>query len=115
MGANPDSDEYEEDDAEEVAGDDDLDLDRAIKDMEIAKRRAVKAGEPAWRRLEQRLEQKHTAELISDFEDYDISGEGDGDTALTARLDYPVGARARAHEDSPPLERCAGAARWCGR
>ena len=81
MGANPDSDEYEEDDAEEVAGDDDLDLDRAIKDMEIAKRRAVKAGEPAWRRLEQRLEQKHTAELISDFEDYDISGEGDGESA----------------------------------
>jgi hypothetical protein len=29
-------------------------------------------GEPAWRRLEQRLEQKRTAELISDFEDYDI-------------------------------------------
>jgi len=49
-----------------------MDLDRAIKDMEIAKRRSVKAGEPAWRRLEQRLEQKRTAELISDFEDYDI-------------------------------------------
>jgi hypothetical protein len=81
MGANPDSDEYEEDDAEEVAGDDDLDLDRAIKDMEIAKRRAVKVGEPAWRRLEQRLEQKHTAELISDFEDYDISGKDDGESS----------------------------------
>jgi hypothetical protein len=52
-------------------------LDRAIKDMEIAKRRTVKVGEPAWRRLEQRLEQKRTAELISDFEDYDINGEGD--------------------------------------
>ena len=77
MGANPDSDEYEEDDAEEVSGDDDLDLDRAIKDMEIAKRRSVKVGEPAWRRLEQRLEQKRTAELISDFEDYDIdTGSG---------------------------------------
>jgi hypothetical protein len=72
MGANPDSDEYEEDDAEQVSGDDDSDLDRAIKDMEIAKRRAVKVGEPAWRRLEQRLEQKRTAELISDLEDYDI-------------------------------------------
>jgi hypothetical protein len=72
MGANPDSDEYEEDDADEVVGDDDLDLDRAIKDMEIAKRRAIKVGEPAWRRLEQRLEQKRTAELISDLEDYDI-------------------------------------------
>jgi hypothetical protein len=34
-------------------------------------------GEPAWRRLEQRLEQKHTAELISDFEDYDV-GDGGG-------------------------------------
>jgi hypothetical protein len=77
MGANPDSDEYEEDEVEEVSGDDDVDLDRAIKDMEIAKRRAVKVGEPAWRRLEQRLEQKRTAELISDFEDYDI-GESDG-------------------------------------
>ena len=77
MGANPDSDEYEEDEAEEVSGDDDVDLDRAIKDMEIAKRRAVKVGEPAWRRLEQRLEQKRTAELISDFEDYDIGAEPD--------------------------------------
>lgn len=72
MSANPDSEDYEEDDAEEVTGDDDLDVDRAIKDMEIAKRRAVKVGEPAWRRLEQRLEQKRTAELISDLEDYDI-------------------------------------------
>ncbi len=76
MGGNTDSDEFEEDDAEEVAGDDDLDLDRAIKDMEIAKRRSVKVGEPAWRRLEQRLEQKRTAELISDFEDYDIGDPG---------------------------------------
>jgi hypothetical protein len=84
MGANPDSDEYEEDEAEEASGDDDVDLDRAIKDMEIAKRRAVKVGEPAWRRLEQRLEQKRTAELISDFEDYDIGTEGDG-AAATGR------------------------------
>ena len=82
MGGNTDSDEFEEDDAEEVAGDDDLDLDRAIKDMEIAKRRAVKVGEPAWRRLEQLLEQKRTAELISDFEDYDI---GDSNTRAGTR------------------------------
>jgi hypothetical protein len=72
MGANPDSDEYAEEDADEIPEDDDLDLDRAIKDMEIAKRRSIKVGEPAWRRLEQRLEQKRTAELISDLEDYDI-------------------------------------------
>jgi hypothetical protein len=87
MGANPDSDEYEEDEAEEVSGDDDVDLDRAIKDMEIAKRRAVKVGEPAWRRLEQRLEQKRTAELISDFEDYDIGTEPDAasDNAMRSK------------------------------
>jgi hypothetical protein len=80
MGGNPDSDEFEEDDADEVPGDGDLDLDRAIKDMDIAKRRSVKSGEPAWRRLEQRMEQKRTAELISDLEDYDI---GTGKEALT--------------------------------
>jgi len=77
MGGNPDSDEYEEDDGDEVAGEDDLDLDRAIKDLEIAKRRVAKSGEPAWRRLEQRLEQKRTAELISDFEDYDVEAEAE--------------------------------------
>ncbi len=37
---------------------------------------ASRSGEPAWRRLEQRLEQKRTAELISDFEDYDIGEPG---------------------------------------
>jgi hypothetical protein len=90
MGGNTDSDEFEEDDADEVAGDDDLDLDRAIKDMEIAKRRNVKVGEPAWRRLEQRLEQKRTAELISDFEDYDI-----GDPAARGAAASDAGAKSR--------------------
>jgi hypothetical protein len=75
MGGNSDSDDFEDDDVEEIVGDDDVDLDRVIKDLEIAKRRSAKSGEPAWRRLEQRMEQKHTAELISDFDDYDI-GEG---------------------------------------
>ena len=77
MGGNSESDDFDDDDGEEVASDTDLDLDRVIRDMDIAKRRAPRAGEPAWRRLEQRLEQKHTAELISDFEDYDVGGEGD--------------------------------------
>jgi hypothetical protein len=80
MGGNSDSDEFEDDDVEEIVGDDDVDLDRVIKDLEIAKRRSAKSGEPAWRRLEQRMEQKHTAELISDFDDYDI-----GDAAAEKR------------------------------
>ena len=77
MGGNSDSDEFEDDGAEEIGAETDIDLDRVIRDMDIAKRRAPKVGEPAWRRLEQRLEQKHTAELISDFEDYAV-GDGGG-------------------------------------
>ena len=73
MGGNPESDEFEDEDADEIVSDDDPDLDRAIKDMEIAKRRSIRVGEPAWRRLEQRMEQKRTAELISNLEDYDLS------------------------------------------
>ena len=73
MSANPDAEEFDdEDEVDAVVDDDEIDVDRVMKDMEIAKRRAAKSGEPAWRRLEQRMEQKHTAELISDFEDYDI-------------------------------------------
>ena len=73
MGANPETEEFDDEDEVDVtADDDDLDVARVMKDMEVAKRRAAKNGEPAWRRLERRMEQKHTAELISDFEDYDI-------------------------------------------
>ena len=60
---------------EEIVDDETLDVDRVFKDLDNAKRRAQNGGEPAWRRLERRMEQKQTAEQISDFEDYDI-GEG---------------------------------------
>ena len=73
MSGNSDTEEFDdEDEGDEVVDDDGLDVDRVVKDIEIAKRRAAKSGEPAWRRLERRMEQQHTAELISDFEDYDI-------------------------------------------
>lgn len=72
----------DEDDVDESVSDEGLDVDRVMKDMEIAKRRAAKSGEPAWRRLERRMEQKLTAELISDFEDYDI---GDGQSHRATR------------------------------
>jgi hypothetical protein len=74
-GSSETEDFDDDDDGDEIVDDDGLDVDRVIKDMEIAKRRAAKSGEPAWRRLERRMEQKLTAEQISDFEDYDI---GDG-------------------------------------
>ena len=83
MTGSQESEEFDADDElDESVDDDGLDVDRVIKDMEIAKRRAAKLGEPAWRRLERRMEQQHTAELISDFEDYDI---GDGGPQRTAR------------------------------
>jgi hypothetical protein len=81
MSEKPESEEFEDEEADEPAGGEgDVDLDQVIKDLDLAKRRAQKAGDPAWRRLERLLEDKHTAELTSDFEDYDI-----GDEAGTAR------------------------------
>ncbi len=73
MSEKPDSDEFDEDDGDEVVGNDDPQLEHLIKDLESQKRRGgPKPGEPAWRRLEKYLEQKRTAELLSDFDDYDV-------------------------------------------
>ncbi|HYB33319.1 MAG TPA: hypothetical protein VED45_07805 [Steroidobacteraceae bacterium] len=78
MSEKPESDEFEDEEADEpVIEDGDVDLDQVIKDLDLAKRRGQKTGDPAWRRLERLLEEKHTAELTSDFEDYEI-GDDDG-------------------------------------
>jgi hypothetical protein len=77
MSEKPESEEFEDDGADEpVSEDADVDLDRVIKDLDLAKRRNAKNGEPAWRRLEKHLEEKRTAELTSDFDDYDIGTDG---------------------------------------
>lgn len=79
MSEKPESEEFEEEEAEEPAGpNEDVDLDQVIKDLDMAKRRGQKLGDPAWRRLERLLEDKRTAELTSDFDDYDI-GDDDGE------------------------------------
>lgn len=62
----------EADDDEALEGDDDVDLARLTKDLDIARRKGARNGIPAWRKLELLAEQKRTAELTSDFEDYDI-------------------------------------------
>jgi hypothetical protein len=78
MSEKPESEEFEDEEADEpVSEDGDVDLDQVIKDLDLAKRRGQKNGDPAWRRLERLLEEKHTAELTSDFEDYDIGEEAD--------------------------------------
>ena len=72
MSEKPESDEFEDEEADEPVGDTDVDLDQVTKELDMAKRRGQKVGDPAWRRLERLLEDKRTAELTSDFEDYDI-------------------------------------------
>ena len=73
MSEKPESDEFEEEDGEEVAGDEEsLDVDRLIQDLDKRKRGSPRGVEPAWRKLERMLEQKRTSELLSDFDDYDL-------------------------------------------
>jgi hypothetical protein len=77
MSEKAESAEFDEEDVEEVApGNEDGDLDHLMRDFESQRRRAPKSGtEPAWRRLERLREERHTAELVSDFEDYAIGDE----------------------------------------
>jgi len=73
MSEKPESEEFEEEDTEDVApGSDDVDVDHIMRDVESQRRRAPKGAEPAWRRLERVMEERRTAELLSDFDDYEI-------------------------------------------
>ena len=77
MSEKGESDEFGDEEAEEpIVEDGDVDLDQVNKDLDLAKRRGQKVGDPAWRRLERLLEAKRTAELTSDFEDYEIGDDG---------------------------------------
>ena len=84
MSEKPESDEFEEEDAEDAApGSDDVDVDHIMRDVESQRRRAPKGAEPTWRRLERVMEERRTAELMSDFDDYEI-GEADDVDAVQA-------------------------------
>jgi hypothetical protein len=72
MSEKPESDEFEEEEDDEPVLEADVDLDQVNKELDLAKRRGQKLGDPAWRRLERIIEDKRTAELTSDFDDYDI-------------------------------------------
>ena len=81
MAEKSESEDFEEDDPPESTGEaEELDLDHLMRDLETQRRRGTKAGEPAWRRLERYIEDKHTAELLSDFDDY-LPGEEDAHDA----------------------------------
>jgi hypothetical protein len=80
MNEKPEADEFDDEEADEILETgDDVDVDRVIRDLDQARRRSggPRHGDPAWRRLERMREDKHTAELTSDFDDYDI-GLDDG-------------------------------------
>jgi hypothetical protein len=81
MSEKPESDEFEEEDAEDVApGGDEVDVDHIMRDVDSQRRRAPKGAEPAWRRLERVMEERRTAELLSDFDDYEIGESDDGES-----------------------------------
>lgn len=74
----------EPDEIEEAA--EDLDVDQLMRDFDTRKRRGARAAavEPAWRKLERMREEKRTAGLLSDFEDYDV-GEAGAETGKKPR------------------------------
>ena len=77
MGEKPDEKFEEEEEDDIVDGDDDVVLDEIIRDLDSTKKRRAPRGtsEPAWRKLERFLEERRTAGLLTDFDDYDV---GDG-------------------------------------
>ncbi len=101
MSEKPESDEFEEEDAEDAApGGDEVDVDHIMRDVESQRRRAPKGAEPAWRRLERVMEERRTAELLSDFDDYKIADEdgasdADEDGGADGRSPHPAKAPRR--------------------
>lgn len=84
-------DDADEDDTlDGDAGSEEVDLARLTRDMDIARRRGVRQGVPAWRKLELLAEQKRTAELTSDFDDYELE---DSKPARPARTRHVISVR----------------------
>jgi len=76
MNERPEQEDFD-DEADLDSGED---VDQVIRDFDQSRRRSVpKGSDPAWRRLERLREEKRTAELTSDFDDYDL--DADGETA----------------------------------
>jgi hypothetical protein len=81
MSEKPEESFDDEEDEDAVDSGDDLDLDEIMRDLDPGKKRRghkVTMTDPAWRKLERYLEEKRTAEQLSDFDDYDIGEEGAG-------------------------------------
>ncbi|MBM4218654.1 MAG: hypothetical protein FJ171_03270 [Gammaproteobacteria bacterium] len=80
-------DEFEDEEADELEeAEEDLNVDQLMRDFDTRKRRGARsqAAEPAWRKLERMREEKRTAGLLSDFEDYEVDEGADGGSACKA-------------------------------
>ena len=88
MNEKPESEEFDEDEAETAfEATSEVDFDRLAKDLDAAKKRGQKLGDPAWRKLERRVEDKTTAELTSDFDDYNIDDDSTAVRKMNAAKD----------------------------
>lgn len=81
MSEKPETEDFDADEDgaspdEEVDGDE-SNFDSLIDDLDTRKKPGSKSGEPAWRRLERRREERETAALLSDIDDYDIDDPED--------------------------------------
>jgi hypothetical protein len=77
MSEKPESDDFDEDEDGAAAVDSDIDVVDLIEDLD-KRPKNQKVGEPAWRRLERLREERETAALLSDFDDYDIDDDEEG-------------------------------------
>ena len=82
MNEKPESEEFDDEDDDATVEADDLDVDHLMNDFDKRRKAGPKPGEPAWRRLERIREEKETAELLSDLDDYEI---GDGESPRRRR------------------------------
>jgi hypothetical protein len=86
MSEKPEEDFEDEEPDELEDAEEDLDVDQLMRDFDTRKRRGARVpGEPAWRKLERMLEDRRTAGLLSDFEDYEVDEPGSGDVPATNR------------------------------
>ena len=84
--------EFEEEEPDELEdAEEALDVDKLMRDFDTRKRRGARvAGEPAWRKLERRLEERRTRGLLSDFEDYPVDGSGAGEESTAKKSRRPA-------------------------
>ena len=76
MSEKPESEDFDDEEDDVAADADDPVLDHLLSDFDKRKKGAPKPGEPAWRKLERRREERETAAQLSDLDDYDIDEPG---------------------------------------